>query len=97
MAPDDDNLMEVLVMDFEKLADTQNECEWVQELRTKKDPNRMNVALPDLDKKLLVDITDGSRRTVVPPSMRQKVFEEVHRFSHFNSWHTASEAARHFW
>ena len=69
----------------------------VQELRTKKDPNRINVALPDSDKKLLVDITDGSRRTVVPPSMRQKVFEEVHGFSHFNSQHTASEAARHLW
>ena len=97
MAPDDDNVAEVLVMDFEKLADAQAECEWVQELRTKKDPSRIDVPLPDSDKKLLVDITNGTQRTVVPLSMRQRIFEEVHGFSHFNSRHTASEAARHFW
>ena len=34
---------------------------------------------------------------MVPLSMRQQIFEEVHGFSHFNSKHTAGEAARHFW
>ena len=92
MAPDD-NVAEVLVMDFEKLADAEKECEWAQELQMKKDPNRIDVSLQDSDKKLLVDITNGNQQTVVPPSMRQRVFQEVHGFSHFNSRHTASEVA----
>ena len=96
LAPDR-GAAEVLVMDFEQMADAQEACEWVKELRQKTDNNRIEVELPDSEKKLLVDISKGSRRPVVPLSMRQKVFEEVHGFSHFNSRHTASEAARHFW
>ena len=74
MAPDDDNLMEVLVMDFEKLADAQNECEWVQELRTKKDPNRINIALRDSHKKLLVDITDEEQAYSLAPQHEAESF-----------------------
>ena len=96
LAPDRD-AAEVLVMDFEQMADAQEACEWVKELRQKTDNSRIEVELPDSEKKLLVDISKGGRRPVVPLSMRQQVFEEVHGFSHFNSRHTASEAARHFW
>merc|ERR1712055_823278 len=55
---------EVLVMDFEKLADAQEACEWVKELRQKADNDRIEVELPDSEKKLLVDISNGNRRPV---------------------------------
>ena len=86
---------EILMVDFEELAEAQARCKCIKSLREKLHNDHINV--PGTDKMLLVDISNTVRRAIVLSVLRRNIFDKVHGLTHVNKDQTACEAVKCSW
>jgi cleavage and polyadenylation specificity factor subunit 1 len=90
VAPGEDKI------DFSQLADQQQQCPSVQQLRA--NPSLQIQTVNIADKELICDVSTGVMRPLVPLSMRQFVFKAMHQLSHLGTRATRRLiAARFVW
>ena len=88
MVPNNGKAAGVRVKVFQTPAGAQNKRAGAQGRR--RSPNRVNITQPTPDKKLVVNINNGSRRAVVRTSGRQQGPKGAHGFPHGNPQRTES-------
>ena len=88
MVPNNDKAAEVRVKAFQTPVDAQNKRAGAQ--GRWRSPNRANITQPTPDKKLVVNINNGSRRAVVRTSGRQQGLKGAHGSPHGNPQRTKS-------
>lgn len=71
-------------LDFEAMSEAQRIDPWIQQLNGAEHSSLqvVSVDIPDSQKTLLVDVSHGKCRPLVPASFRKQVFDALHSLSH---------------